>query len=288
MGQPEFETHVFDRQTDSSIAHHFVCAGGASASHYYDQNNAYWTGSVELVSANEMEALRQQGSRLLVQVWEDDTDPCTIKKDAQWLAGAWATVRSLFGGFTTVEIAIHGWDDVCGITATDQQICWVGLLQVLFAPFEVFSAFNADDYVGELVPTFMAGGCYNGNHVIVGGNGAFMGCVFVNGIAMVAPPPPPDPPLSANISGPDYLTSKGTYTWTANRSGGSGGYTYEWQVTYLSTGTTYTLGTGQSQNMSVYSGDGQFEMSVRVTSNGSSVLSTLTVQECIASCEPLP
>jgi len=288
MGQPEFETHVFVRQTDSSIAYHQVCAGADSHGHYYDQNNAYWTGSVELLSYEELQALREHGSSLLIQVWEDDTEPCTIRKDPQWLAGVWALARSFFGGYTSADIVIRGWDDVCHESSSDEQACWVALVQAVFAPFDVFSAFNDDDYVGEFVPAFMAGGCYNGNYAIVAGNGGYAGCANVSGVVLIPPPAPPPPPLSANISGPDYIDTKGTYTWTANGSGGSGGYTYEWQVTYLSTGTTYVLGSAQSQSLTVYSGDGQFEMSLRVTSNGSSVLPTLTVQECIAPCAPPP
>lgn len=33
---------------------------------------------------------------------------------------------------------------------------------------------------------------------------------------------------SVTISGPTWITSAGNYTWTANPSGGVGGYTYEW------------------------------------------------------------
>jgi hypothetical protein len=200
----------------------------------------------------------------------------------------WAVTRSFFGGYTSADIVTHGWHEICGYSSSDEGICWVALLEAVFAPFDVFSAFNVDDYVGELVPAFMAGGCYNGNYVIVAGNGGHAGCAYISGVGVLPPPSPPPPPLSADISGPDYIDTKGTYTWTGNRSGGGGGYTYEWQVTCLSTGTTYVLGTAQNQSLTVYSGDGQFEMSLRVTSNGSSVLPTLTIQECIASCAPPP
>jgi subtilase family protein len=93
----------------------------------------------------------------------------------------------------------------------------------------------------------------------------------------IAPPPPP----SVSISGPSVITEKGTYTWTANPSGGSGAYTYQWSVYYQATGQTYQLGTARSQEVTVYAGDGAFEMRVTLISGTESASASQTVQECI-------
>ncbi len=61
------------------------------------------------------------------------------------------------------------------------------------------------------------------------------------------------------MSGPSVINTKGTYTWTANASGGVGGYTYQWSVTY-DAGPHYTLGTASSQQLTVYGDDGNSEI----------------------------
>ena len=94
----------------------------------------------------------------------------------------------------------------------------------------------------------------------------------------VAPPPPP---LSVAISGPSVITRKGTYTWTASASGGLGHYTYQWNVDYDS-GFHYALGTGAAQSLTVYSGDGNFTMSVAVTSFSAHANASFYVYECIS------
>lgn len=277
MGQPEFETYVFVRHPNADAAVQYRCTGAQGTPYYYDQNVSLWSGSVELVSAASMDLFRQDSSRLVMFVWEDDVDDCTIKKDADWLFGIYSTLTTLLSGFTGIGVAIGG---DCPIDSP----CWILLANLTVAPFDIFSSLHEDDFVGELVPTSIAGPCYNGNHVIVGGNGSYKGCVQVSGVGIVPPPPPPPPPLVASIDGPTFITTKGSYTWTATRSGGSGGYTYQWQITYLNTGTTYTLGTAQAQSLVVYAGDGAFEMSVRVTSGGTnSVLAAMQVEEDIAS-----
>lgn len=55
------------------------------------------------------------------------------------------------------------------------------------------------------------------------------------------------PPLSVEISGPECLTKGQGGTWTANTTGGSGSFSYQWYITYDGGGWWYSLGTGQSQ-----------------------------------------
>jgi subtilisin family serine protease len=95
----------------------------------------------------------------------------------------------------------------------------------------------------------------------------------------IAPPPPP---LTVSITGPSQITHKGTYTWTASADGGTGGYTYQWSVDYDS-GPHYQLGTASSQPLTVYGDDGNFTMSVTVTSGGSQASDSQYVYNCINS-----
>lgn len=101
------------------------------------------------------------------------------------------------------------------------------------------------------------------------------------GRAMAQLVPPPPPLLSASISGPSAITAKGTYTWSANPSGGTGVYSYQWSVYFHSSGTTQQLGTAQSQQRFVQPGDGTFDMRVTVTSGSQSLPVSQTVVECI-------
>lgn len=93
-------------------------------------------------------------------------------------------------------------------------------------------------------------------------------------------PPPPPPPLAVSISGPSLISAKGTYTWTANASGGTGSYGYQWSVDYAS-GSHLTLGTASSQNVTVHQDDGNFTMHVTVTSGTDQASASEYVTNCI-------
>lgn len=72
-------------------------------------------------------------------------------------------------------------------------------------------------------------------------------------------------PFTVTISGPSFVTTAGNYTWTANPSGGSGGYTYRWDVSY--DGQSYYDTGGRSQSYSLYmSTDNHLWLKVTVTS----------------------
>jgi hypothetical protein len=293
MGDPEFETFVFVRSPTSDIAFRYRCAGAQGTSYYYDQNISMWYGQVELVSGGSAQVWAEDGSKIVMFVWEDDAYACTIKKDSDWLMTLWNGI-SVALGFAGVGTVVTEPEN-CDVTTDDENwTCWVLIANFYVSGFDIFNAINSDDFVGELVPTPVAGPCYNGNHMLIGSDQGQKGCVQINGLGIVPPPPPPSPPLVASIGGPSEITVKGSYTWTVNRSGGPGSpYTYRWDVTYLNSGQTYVLGTAQSQSAMVYSGDGPFDLSVRVTSAGSeTIYAILHVEECISSCagggQPIP
>jgi len=86
------------------------------------------------------------------------------------------------------------------------------------------------------------------------------------------------PPLAVTVSGPTRIDQKGTYTWTASASGGSGIYSYQWVADYASGSST--LGTQATQQLTVYPDDGSFTIRVTVTGGGT-VTSSLSVTNCI-------
>lgn len=97
------------------------------------------------------------------------------------------------------------------------------------------------------------------------------------------PPPPPPPPLYVTISGSRRITTKGTYTWTANPSGGAPPYGYQWFLHYDG-GLRYQEGTHQSQSLTVYGGDPNFWMIVTVTGGGTAS-DSVHVMNCITDPE---
>lgn len=101
-----------------------------------------------------------------------------------------------------------------------------------------------------------------------------------NDIYYRPPPPPPPPPLSVSISGARIIRTKGTYTWSANASGGTGGYGYQWVLRYDG-GSDQTEGSSQSQQLTVYGGDPNFWWIVTVTSGSAQARDSTYVWDCI-------
>ncbi len=95
---------------------------------------------------------------------------------------------------------------------------------------------------------------------------------------------PPPPPLSVYVSGPNVITLKGTYTWTANPSGGTPPYSYQWAVQYDG-GARYQEGTQQSQPLAVYQDTPNFWMIVAVTGGGTAS-DSMYVTNCIGKTTP--
>jgi subtilisin family serine protease len=91
--------------------------------------------------------------------------------------------------------------------------------------------------------------------------------------------PPPPPPISASITGPTIITRKGTYSWSASLTGGTP-EVYQWSIRYDS-GLQYGLGSGQSQAVTVFGGDGNFAIRVVIYSGGHSATASRYVTNCI-------
>ncbi len=80
-------------------------------------------------------------------------------------------------------------------------------------------------------------------------------------------------PLSVTITGPSALGYKQQGTWTAETSGGTGSYAYEWRYRYNGTGSwSDVVGTSQQYSRTML--DTGFELQVKVTTGGQSVYDT--------------
>ena len=87
--------------------------------------------------------------------------------------------------------------------------------------------------------------------------------------------------LLASVSGPAFIWSKGSYSWTASASGGIGSYSdHRWRQRFVG-GAWSVVGTGASVNISVYGGDADFDLELRVVSGGQTKYDTLRVVNCI-------
>jgi subtilisin family serine protease len=78
-------------------------------------------------------------------------------------------------------------------------------------------------------------------------------------------------PVSASISGPDYIYTSisRTYTWTGSASGGDGTYSYQWQYRPATSGTWTNVGTNSaSYSRSVGRYSPSFYLRLTVTSGG--------------------
>jgi hypothetical protein len=95
--------------------------------------------------------------------------------------------------------------------------------------------------------------------------------------------------LFAQVSGPSYTYTKGSYSWNASRSGGIGTYTYQWRQRFVG-GSWLVVGSGSSVNLMVYGGDDDFDLELRVISGGQTKYDTLRVVNCIGGggeeCDP--
>lgn len=84
-------------------------------------------------------------------------------------------------------------------------------------------------------------------------------------------------PISVSISGPTFITQKGTYTWTANGTPAYP-YTYQWQI---NDGSGWTnLGTTANQTHTVSIGSGPFDLQVTISYGGWVNSATTHVDTC--------
>lgn len=88
-------------------------------------------------------------------------------------------------------------------------------------------------------------------------------------------------PVSVTTTSPGYADVPGTYTVYANPAGGNGTYTYQWEVAYGWSFNYSPLGTGQSQSVNLYGGEGDVHLRVTISSAGQSSSATAYIQNAI-------
>ncbi len=93
----------------------------------------------------------------------------------------------------------------------------------------------------------------------------------------------PQPPLTAWISGPDWLTWRQQGTYTASYSGGSGSASYHWYSRTLGTSTWYDTGITTKTYSFLMSNTTGVELKVNVTRGSENASPTKTVQYCTGS-----
>lgn len=91
--------------------------------------------------------------------------------------------------------------------------------------------------------------------------------------------------LSAYIGGPTSVVADGTYTWSANPSGGNGVYTYQWQYQVAGGFGWTNVGTGASYTRRVGFNARTFNLRLVATSDGASVNPTIQVT-VTGGCDP--
>lgn len=97
-----------------------------------------------------------------------------------------------------------------------------------------------------------------------------------------------DPPgsFAVEINGPTQLSQPGTFMWQANASGGSGSFTYQWEIRYPEIGGGWgNLGTSKTQYVMVAEADGDIELRVSVLSGAESATDVAYVTNTM-SCSP--
>lgn len=102
-GSPEYEVHILGQLGQSDSLKDYACAGEhQSGYHYYDQNDADWTGDVLLYEQAELDAYKSDhpGQGVRVLVIEDDDTPCVIKTDNISINRLFATSDSVYRLYT--------------------------------------------------------------------------------------------------------------------------------------------------------------------------------------------
>ncbi len=87
--------------------------------------------------------------------------------------------------------------------------------------------------------------------------------------------------LRVFMSGPNYIDTAGSYSWEAEGFGGTGVYAYQWRVFRDSVGSWQTLGTSDTQVLSVDGTDGDMTLEVTVDDGVTTRTETLYVTNTI-------
>jgi hypothetical protein len=150
MGDPEYEYYVLGRRTSNAPLRAVQCIsayptagsqpGIKSDDYYFDQNDNFWSGRVEILNVALFDTLMAADSGMLVQLWEDDDTGCVIKnQNFGYLLSALLGAGIVAAGLKATPHA-----PTSGGIAVWYGIALAGRALALFIA-------GGDDYVGTLV-----------------------------------------------------------------------------------------------------------------------------------------
>jgi hypothetical protein len=147
-GAPEIEVIVLGPDAINASAHELTCAGEHSTgARYFNQDDNTWSGSVLIMTPQEVAGYHffdtdPSEKPFVVQLWEDDDAPCTIKTDKDLAALANSAYSSGMG----VYHKVFG-PDTCG------SQCQLGVLQGIVSFVRSVGGLIAtnDDFIGSAI-----------------------------------------------------------------------------------------------------------------------------------------
>lgn len=152
-GKPEFEYHVYGRDTDGgSIL--LACVGEHAGGPYaWDQNSLDWTGAVPLLTASDRAAYEQSqpGGVVRIVAWEDDDGACTVRHDANRLDNLIKSVDAAYQLWTS------GQPDLLSPAGLKKAQSVFNLLK---SARNLFT--TGDEFIGNAVEASIAGSAPNG------------------------------------------------------------------------------------------------------------------------------
>lgn len=225
MGNPEFELHSYSRPPSAVYTAQYRCSGEhpSQTGYYYDQNDGSWTGSVVLLTSQDLQVALSQGARLVFDMWEDDRDACVIRKHPNWRQVVEGVIVGFFGTAAMMQV-IQGGYQSCSSDSDCLAFLWAGLA----TPFLFIEAFQNDDFVGQLIPTSVVGVSYgDANFAIVNEDANIVGRVFVADVPVIVNAPPP-PGFAVSISGPTQVRPSAMCTWSVSATGAPGEVAFTW------------------------------------------------------------
>lgn len=142
-GDPEIEVHVHGPVSagNTQYGEDLSCSGEhAVVERIFDQNNAFWNGSVLIFTRDQVNAFNAEfpdGHHILF--WEDDDTACGLKFNSDTLMGALAATAAAVGGAAVKGGWPVGWGLILGsfLANAYNQMTWLR---------------TNDDYLGALVP----------------------------------------------------------------------------------------------------------------------------------------
>jgi hypothetical protein len=162
-GDPEIEVHVHGpiSGTNSLYGEDLACSGQESQlERRFDQNNAFWNGSVLIWTQAQASAFNAQfpnGHNIMF--WEDDDTACALKFDKITVMGfLTATAAAVGGAALKVGFTPEGWTLIIAsfLANAYNQLSWL---------------MSNDDFLGVLVPAASHGDSwYDANYTLLKGN----------------------------------------------------------------------------------------------------------------------